>query len=54
MERLKNGKMEKFKARSASLSLSFFICHLSTNGHRLSRRKDVNIEIMKDLNIISA
>ena len=52
MERLKNGKMEKFKARSASLS--FIIFHLSTNGHRLSRRKDVNIEIMKDLNIISA
>ena len=49
--------MEKWKnlKREALLDhLSFIIFHLSTNGHRLSRRKDVNIEIMKDLNIISA
>ena len=39
--------MEKWKnlKREALLyHLSFIIFHLSTNGHRLSRRKDVNIE----------
>jgi hypothetical protein len=41
--------MEKWKnlKREALLyHLSFIIFHLSTNGHRLSRRKDGNIEIM--------